>query len=185
MKYNYFLSVFVAAGTFFSPFLMLHTEALNNNTIFLNREVELIELVDKSKYDQTENEAVFSFSNKIIDSKNSIVSVSIDPKGSSINAVSVKIKYSKEDLRPIIIDSTNSDFSLFFVENVDELNGIITITYIEPYPGISYKALITDILFEKVNEIESDISIESDSEVLANDGLGTHLLWKSEKLLIN
>lgn len=184
MKYKYFLTVFVAFGIFFSPFLMSHTEALNNDTIFLEREVEVFELVNKSNYEQIENEVNFSLENKIIDSKNNVVSVFIDPKSNSINAVSVKIKYSKESLKPIIIDSTNSDFSLFFVEDINETEGIITITYIEPYPGISYKALVADILFEKIDEKESGISVESDSEVLANDGFGTHLAWISEKLII-
>ena len=177
MKYKYILSVFAAIGILFSPFLARHTEALDNDEFLLDRSTEVTSFEGDIVYENTSKQVSFSFEKLDVDNKNKVVSIFVDPKDNSINAISVKIKYSKEELKPVIIDNTNSDFSLFFVEDINELEGIITITYIEPFPGINKKAKVADILFKKINDNQSEISIENDSEVLANDGFGTQLFW--------
>lgn len=183
-KYYRFLSVFMVAWILSSAFFVCHVNAVEVDQVFLGRDVESLDIIENNESKKVDEIPHFSFKELYNDDKNDVVSIFVDPNNISINAVSVKLKYSKDDLKPVIIDNTNSNFSLFFVENIDEVNGIVTITYIEPYPGLSKKSLVADILFEKLNNKESVIYIEDGSEVLANDGLGTHLLWKSEKLSI-
>ena len=179
MKYKYFSTFLALFGLFFSPFLANILNAQEDAVVFVYRNVDMSNLEESDYfYKKTNENVVFSFEKNNISKNVERTSLFIDPKDNSVNAVSVKIKYSKSDLKPKIIDNTDSDFSLFFVENVNENDGVITITYIEPFPGINQKAKIVDIFFENISNNQSEIYIEKESEVLANDGLGSYLSWE-------
>lgn len=120
--------------------------------------------------------AVLSFQKDDDLNNTSRVHLIIDPNNQPINAVSLIIHYSKTNLKPILIDNTNSAFSIFLNENINKDDGTITIIYIEPYPGINKKSNIADIIFEKTGEGEALVSYDKDSKVLANDGFGTDVL---------
>ncbi len=102
------------------------------------------------------------------------VPIFIDTKGRSVNTISLHIKFDKNKLNIISPSGNKSIISLWVdapsYSNSDgtmNLSGVIL-------GGINTKSgLITTITFKAVATGDAEVSFTNESQVLANDGLGT------------
>jgi len=104
------------------------------------------------------------------------LSIIVDPGEQSINTVSTVLRYPQEKLNLLTIDNANSHFSLFLEEEINQEEGLVIITCLQPFPGIKEKANLVNLIFQPLETGEIEIEFLEDSIVLANDGYGTNVL---------
>lgn len=102
----------------------------------------------------------------------------------SINAVGVVIYFDPGLVAVTKLDFDNS-FCLMFIEKViDESQGQIRISCGLPNPGFTGKGIVGSIRFTKKDIDPARFAIANDSEILANDGLGTNIFEKAKSITI-
>lgn len=107
------------------------------------------------------------------------VSVFVDSKKKSINTIDVLIKFDPSELQ--IIDSLGgkSIIGLWVTPPVySNTNGTIHLVGTIPNGIVTDSGLITTVTFKAINSGNATVSISEQSEVLANDGLGSGVLLK-------
>lgn len=112
------------------------------------------------------------------------VRVSVDPGQGSINGVSLYLQYPTSTLALTSVNEAATAFAFSFIEYVDVSAGVIAIHYMQPYPGVSEYADVTDLVFHVVGSGTSSIYILPQSQVTANDGRGTNVLSSAEPLTL-
>ncbi len=104
------------------------------------------------------------------------VSVKLDTQGSWINAVQSYLEFDPRVLE-VVTTSTAESFCKFYPENTyDNNKGVIRLSCGTPYPGFRGQDTVETIQFLTKAIKTTDIKINNQSLVLANDGKGTNLL---------
>lgn len=99
----------------------------------------------------------------------------------AVNAVRASLRYDPDLLQMILIDNTESDFSLFLTGD-EHGAGQIIIEALQPYPGFAKDARIADVLFLAKAKGSGRVELSGDSLALANDGFGTDvILWEESR----
>jgi len=107
------------------------------------------------------------------------IAVNVHSGGEAINAVSAVIQY---DPLLVRVEDIITDHSLcasgFLVEkNNDETNGVVTVTCVVPNPGFSKsKSTLAELVVRPLASGEFTLHFSDQTQVLANDGLGTSVL---------
>jgi hypothetical protein len=109
----------------------------------------------------------------------SIVSIIVEPGGEEINAISANIKYNPEIVEIVDIIKENSicRTDMFIEKNINNESGELNIACIMPNfsTGIK-KGLVAKLVLQPKKEGSFMLDFTEDSQVLANDGLGTDVL---------
>jgi hypothetical protein len=100
----------------------------------------------------------------------------VDPAGEEINTVSTEISFPAEKLSLSDLSKDNSFCSFFVEDNIDNTLGKIKISCLAPFPGTDKMSNVVSLTFERIATGAADLSLSSDSMVLANDGYGTNVL---------
>lgn len=108
--------------------------------------------------------------------KHFVASVNLDTKGYQVNSVQSYIEFDPRVLE-VVSNNTDSSFCKFYPENnFDNDKGIIKLSCGSPYPGFRGINTIQKIEFLAKAIRSTNITINNQSMVLANDGKGTNLL---------
>lgn len=109
------------------------------------------------------------------------ISVLVDTGDEKINAVGVNISFDPDRVKIQEIDTENSICSNFLEKNVDMANKEIRIYCIMASPGFSGQhGVVADIIAKPIKVGVLSLAFSNSTQVLANDGLGTNVLRKSE-----
>jgi hypothetical protein len=100
----------------------------------------------------------------------------VDPAGEQINTVSTEISFPADKLSLLSLGKTNSFCSFFVEEKINNTLGKIKISCLAPFPGTNKMSNVVSLTFKKIGSGSADLSLSSDSLVLANDGYGTNVL---------
>ena len=110
-----------------------------------------------------------------------IVKINVDTMGNSINAVQSYLKFDPKSLQ-ISTTSTTNSFCKFYPENnYSNTDGIVKLSCGTPYPGFRGTDTIQEIEFISKAINTTNIYLNDQSMVLANDGKGTNLLRQFPK----
>jgi hypothetical protein len=90
--------------------------------------------------------------------------------------VSTEISFPTDKLSLETLSKENSFCSFFVEEKIDAATGKIKISCVAPYPGTNKISNVVSLTFKKLNFGPVDLTLSSDSMVLANDGYGTNVL---------
>jgi len=114
------------------------------------------------------------------------ISIEIDSGGEAINAIESILKFDpqKIQIRNVIYTRSICDSNKFIEKEIDNNKGLLSIACIIPSPGfLGYSGLLADVVIEKNKNFPiGEAIIEFDKQktkILANDGLGTNVLRKS------
>ncbi len=110
------------------------------------------------------------------------IGIKLSTGGENINTAQTVLKYDPKKIKVKEILTINSFCSnnLFLEKEIDNQNGIIKIACLVPNPGFSEKSgLVAELLIEPLENGSFNLQFTSDSQVLANDGLGTDVLRAS------
>lgn len=102
----------------------------------------------------------------------------------SVNAVGIQVKFDPRDVRITKLDLSKSFCDLFVTKTFDNNTGTIDISCGKPNPGIQGEAIIAIVNFQRLNNLKTAFDYLDDSQILANDGLGTNILGHSSVYLI-
>ncbi len=102
------------------------------------------------------------------------VPISIDTRGTSINAVDIKVHYD-EDKLSIVKPSSGQSIIGVWVEppSYDNTRGVASYAGVIPNGITTKSGVIGVITFKAITSGRATVSIRSDSSVLLNDGLGS------------
>lgn len=104
------------------------------------------------------------------------VSVVLDSGGEAINAISVKLIYDPKMIDIEGVDTAHSLCEYFLTDDYDK-KGLIDLECVIPSPGFrGREANVADIYVKARREGSTSLVFADDSQVLANDGLGTDVL---------
>ncbi|TSC84911.1 MAG: Uncharacterized protein G01um101413_295 [Parcubacteria group bacterium Gr01-1014_13] len=107
------------------------------------------------------------------------IAITVSPGGEAINTVSAVINYDPKavKIKNIITDKSFCDQNLFLEKNIDEANGKVTISCLAPNPGFAEpKGIVAELVLQPLNDGFIGLRFDPESQVLANDGLGTNVL---------
>lgn len=106
------------------------------------------------------------------------ISVILDSGGEAINAIRLSLSYNPSELKVQSIDMDRSICENFILSEHNSKTGQIEMECIIPNPGFKGNgAVVGDLFFKAEPGIkQTTIHFNDDSQVLANDGLGTNVL---------
>jgi len=106
------------------------------------------------------------------------ISVILDSGGEAINAIRLSLSYNPSELKVQSIDMDRSICENFILSEHNSKTGQIEMECIIPNPGFKGNgAIVGDLFFKAEPGIKQTvIRFNDDSQVLANDGLGTNVL---------
>jgi len=110
------------------------------------------------------------------------IAIKVSTGGESINAVSAVIKYDPKVVKIIDILTSNSfcDPSFFLEKEISDLKGEVRITCGSPNPGFSGSTgTVAELLVQPLSLMPISLEFTKETQVLANDGLGTNVLRMS------
>jgi len=108
--------------------------------------------------------------------KKFIVNVNLDTKGYQVNSIQSYIDFDPRVLEVVNTDTADSFCKFYPENNFDNSKGSIKLSCGSPYPGFRGTNNIQKIEFLTKAIKSTDIKINNQSMVLANDGKGTNLL---------
>jgi hypothetical protein len=104
------------------------------------------------------------------------VQVALNTKGTNVNAAGIAVKFDPRSLE-IVQMSTVDSFCSFYAENsFDTIKGEVHLSCGTPNPGFTGTSNLVTLTMRSKIVGKSEISIEPDAQILANDGKGTNLL---------
>ncbi len=106
------------------------------------------------------------------------VAVKVMPSGENINTVSAIIDFDPALIKVEKISTTNSVCadSMFLEKSLDNIKGQVRLVCVIPNPGISTDGLVAELLVRPLLTGQVNLNFNAESQVLANDGLGTNVL---------
>jgi hypothetical protein len=107
------------------------------------------------------------------------VAVRVFTGGEAINAISAVIRYDprKVEVLDILTENSLCDPSFFLEKEIDRQNGLVTIACVVPSPGFSDPAgTVAELLMRPLTAGDASLEFAEETQVLANDGLGTSVL---------
>lgn len=109
------------------------------------------------------------------------VNIIVDSGGEAVNAFAVHIKYDPKILAVIGINAGDSLCSHVITDNIDAVNGYVHFECVLNSPGFSGKSgIVASMRVKGIRQGPALLSFEDDTQVLANDGLGTNVLRSTE-----
>jgi hypothetical protein len=103
-------------------------------------------------------------------------SVVLDSGGEAINTVSIKLRYDPALVSIEAVDTAHSLCEYFLTDDYDK-KGFIDLECIIPNPGFrGREATVADIYVKARHSGQASFTFTNDSQILANDGLGTDVL---------
>ena len=118
-------------------------------------------------------------SDVVIQSSEKTIAIKVFTGGEAINVVNATVKYDPEAVEILDIITTNSfcDPSLFLERNIDKEKGEVRITCGIPNPGYSLPTgTVAELLMQPLSLKAISLEFAEETQVLANDGLGTNVL---------
>lgn len=113
------------------------------------------------------------------------MTIELDSKGHVINSVQAHIKFDPRVLE-IVSTNTENSFCKYYIENnYDNAKGEIKLACGTPYPGFRGQNSVETIEFLAKAIKTTDIIMEKESMVLANDGKGTNVLKELSNIKVN
>ncbi len=112
------------------------------------------------------------------------VELVVNPGGQPINAVGVNFRFNQNSLQVAKVDLASSFCQLVIESRFDNQTGEVQINCGKPHPGINQEAIIATVFFKLKNAGWSNFSFSTESQVLANDGFGTNVLFAMENKTI-
>ncbi|MDA3840389.1 MAG: hypothetical protein PF572_04830 [Patescibacteria group bacterium] len=101
----------------------------------------------------------------------------VNPGSQSINASGLVLGFATSSINILGTLSGNSFCDFFLENNFNNNTGELRLSGMKPYPGVATTSLFAQIIFEKIDNATSTISIlEDESMVLANNGFATNVL---------
>ncbi|MDO8676684.1 MAG: hypothetical protein Q7K16_03500 [Candidatus Azambacteria bacterium] len=143
---------------------------LDHSAIELNKSPYLI--YNSIMKFEPESDVISQFSEKTI-------AIKVFPGGEAINAVNATIKYDPQTVEVLDIITTNSfcDPSFFLEKEIDKEKGEVRITCGIPNPGFSDAiGTVAELLVQPLGLQAISLEFSEETQVLANDGLGTNVL---------
>lgn len=107
------------------------------------------------------------------------IGIQVDTGGESINAVKVVVNFDpkKVNIEQIVTNQSFCQQNLFIERTIDNTNGQVRVTCGLPRPGFSEASgLIAELIVKPLGEGEFQLKFNKETQVLANDGLGTNVL---------
>ena len=120
--------------------------------------------------------------NQATTTDNFVLKISTNPNGQSINAIGTSVNYSPKEFKATKLNFDNSFCDLFIDKTIDNITGHVSIMCGKPYPGVDKESTIAEISFTRINKTSKNITFDTGSLVLANDGFGTDVLGEINNL---
>jgi hypothetical protein len=113
--------------------------------------------------------------------ENNQINIVVDSGDQSINAVGVIIDYDPAKAKIRDLDFTQSFCELFIEKIIDTRKGQIRILCGKPNPGLLGLGIVGSIRLTKIYP-NAQFNFNSETQVLANDGLGTNVLGSVQRI---
>lgn len=107
------------------------------------------------------------------------IAIKVSTGGEAVNAVEAVVHYDPEAVQVLDIITTNSFCrqDLFLKKTIDNKNGAVEITCGLPSPGFSEpNGIVAELLVQSLKSGQLSLRFGDETQVLANDGLGTNVL---------
>jgi len=112
-----------------------------------------------------------------------IVKAYVDTGGKAINTVGIRLSYPTEFVEIERVDTLESFCELFPENHFDNTQGLLIYSCGLPTPGFSDNKGLVGVFYFKAKKIGNfEIEFTDKTVVLANDGMGTNVLSKTEDL---
>jgi hypothetical protein len=146
-------------------------------------EVKQVTVIKKIPFTIYNSIIKFEPDNDVIDeSAEQNVAIKVTTGGEAINAVTVTVNYdpAKVVVADIITANSFCSHSLFIKKEIDNKNGVVTIACGLPNPGFTgEEGTVAELLVQPIQTGDFNLKFGQDTQVLANDGLGTDVLRQS------
>jgi hypothetical protein len=107
------------------------------------------------------------------------VAVNVSPGGESINAAQIDITYdpAKARVENLITENSLCAQNMFLEKSIDNQRGEVRVSCLLPSPGFSGRiGNVVTLALRSIQDGDLALHFATDTEVLANDGLGTNVL---------
>ena len=107
------------------------------------------------------------------------IAIKVSSGGEAINAAQVVLTYDPRIMRVVDLITTNSfcDAGMFLETKIDNVHGEVHITCTLPSPGFSKNnGILAELTIQPLLEGSMTLDFAKETEILANDGLGTNVL---------
>ena len=111
------------------------------------------------------------------------IDIIIAPGGEAINAATAVIEYDPlaVKIKEITTEKSFCNQDLFIEKNIDEKHGEVTVSCLVPNPGFSEsKGIMAGLIIQPLRNGPFSFRFGKDTQVLANDGLGTNVLRRAD-----
>lgn len=93
----------------------------------------------------------------------------------AVNTVKLHLKYDPRVLEIIDMSSEKSFCSFYVANSFDNIKGEVNITCGKPSPGFTGDSILVKLTMRGKIVSSTQVSLENDTKVLANDGKGTNI----------
>ncbi len=104
------------------------------------------------------------------------VQIELDSMGTFVNAIQSYLEFDPRVLQISDVDTSQSFCKFYPENNFNNEKGIVKLSCGSPYPGFRGKNIVQKIDFTTKAIRTTELKLQKDSMVLANDGKGTNLL---------
>lgn len=106
------------------------------------------------------------------------IAVKVHTGGEAINSASFELQYDPTmvEVKEILTNNSFCDPDLFVAREIRQEEGIVSVACSAPTPGLTGRGVIAEIAVQPLKEGVAVFMLSENSQVLANDGLGTNVL---------